>query len=155
MLSALYAQTEAWQVDPHQSADSNSDVGSFDNTPAPSNRSSISATRPVLEARSYDRLPNHANESFRRRGHRPSMFAKLTRVHGDDEKEPLILLHDKADRDFIPLRTSSTGFKSNIVADGAKKENPHRLDTTPQNKPSSKKRLKIGTYSAIPSISLY
>lgn len=142
MLSALYSYTEAWPADVHQSTDSESD-GSFDNTPAPSNRPSISIDRSILEIGPYYYLPHNANNTGPHHGRRLSALARISRGHGDAEKEPLILLRDITDQDTISLRGRATGYESKIIADGAGsgKENPYRSGGT-QSK-SGRKRLQI------------
>ncbi|ATY66963.1 Major facilitator superfamily transporter [Cordyceps militaris] len=142
MLSALYSHTEAWPADVHQSTDSESD-GSFDNTPAPSNRPSISIDRSILEIGPYYYLPHNANNTGPHHGRRLSALARISRGHGDAEKEPLILLRDITDQDTISLRGRATGYESKIIADGAGsgKENPYRSGGT-QSK-SGRKRLQI------------
>lgn len=148
MLSTLYSHTEAWPVDPHLSVDSDSGVGSFDNTPAPSNRSSLSITRSVDKTGQHHRSATPVKAGFRHRGHRSSALTCMAGETGDAEKEPLIMLHDKDNLPFISFRRSSTRFKSNMVALGAERQNPQRPNTTAENERSGKRRLKNGIISA-------
>ncbi|KAJ3481146.1 hypothetical protein NLG97_g7899 [Lecanicillium saksenae] len=142
MLSALYSHTESRLVNQYVPADSDSDDGIFENTPAPSNRSSFAVHRPILESLRQNSPSVTTRKHWRRQGHRPSMFTKMTTVPGDAEKEPLILFRDKIGQNFIPARKSSV--RSRIAADdGNGKENPGGLGSPRPRKQLGGKRLRI------------
>ncbi|KAM3503227.1 hypothetical protein MY11210_008799 [Beauveria gryllotalpidicola] len=141
MLSALYSHAEAWPVDSHQSTGSDSDTGSFDNTPSPSNRPSLSITRPVIAIGAYDHLPANTQDKDCRRRHPSRLFSRMIRGYNYAEKEPLILLQDKTEQNYIPLQKISNGSELNSI-DGVAKENPYRTADWP--KKPDKKRSSIG-----------
>ncbi|KAJ6785655.1 hypothetical protein PWT90_06000 [Aphanocladium album] len=147
MLSALYSHTESRSINQYQPADSDSENGMFDSTPAPSNRSSISIDCPIREFHWNQRLSLTTKMNWRRQGHRPSMFTKMAGAHGDEEKQPLILLNDKIGQVLIPMRKSSAGTTHN-TRDGDDKENPDCLSSAYPTKQLDKRRLKIGKLSA-------
>lgn len=124
MLSALYSHTQTRTLHRNQSTGSNDEAGDFDNTPAPSTRSSLSLVRPLVETRS--KTPNAVilrqvqgpNEALK------DEFTITVAPNADNPSKPWTSPQERMHRILIPLRKSSTNQAGRIVRDNIETDGP-------------------------------